>query len=196
MKYLVKFEGNFAFIKPWTAVRDSVTKSNHYLTPSILMGIERKLFPELRINDNGKLNKIIRHRLSFSNIEYQQEQTESINYERFGRKRVDYHFKKNKSIIKRGILINPVFFLMFEDEDDANTVMSQHICLSRNEDVMLPTELISIDNENHFDESEEFHGYESFETDEDGIYCGYNKYTKNKQYINIKVIGTPLNLIF
>jgi len=56
MKYfIIKFSGSFGFIKPWTAVRDSKIKSEFYLTPSILMGIERKLFPELLLNDNGKL---------------------------------------------------------------------------------------------------------------------------------------------
>ena len=47
MYYVVRYEGPFAFIKPWTAVRDGVTYSQQFLTPSVLEGIEKKLFPEL-----------------------------------------------------------------------------------------------------------------------------------------------------
>ena len=45
--YVVKYSGPFGFIKPWTAVRDSETFSQQFLTPSIVEGIEKKLFPEL-----------------------------------------------------------------------------------------------------------------------------------------------------
>ncbi|MFT7482658.1 MAG: hypothetical protein ACI8WW_001596, partial [Oceanospirillaceae bacterium] len=43
--YVVKYTGPFGFIKPWTAVRDSETFSQQFLTPSIVEGIEKKLFP-------------------------------------------------------------------------------------------------------------------------------------------------------
>ena len=46
MIYIVKYTGPFGFIKPWTAVRDSETYSQNFLTPSIIEGIEKKLFPE------------------------------------------------------------------------------------------------------------------------------------------------------
>ena len=45
--YIVKYTGPFGFIKPLTAVRDDETFSQQFLTPSIVAGIERKLFPEL-----------------------------------------------------------------------------------------------------------------------------------------------------
>ena len=47
--YIVKYTGKFGFIKPWTAVRDGETFSQQFLTPSIIEGIEKKLFPELLI---------------------------------------------------------------------------------------------------------------------------------------------------
>jgi hypothetical protein len=195
MKYLVKFEGSFGFIKPWMAVRDSKTQSSNCLTPSIEMGIERKLFPELTINENGKLNKILRYRLSFQSISFQQESTRSINYERKTAKiGNEKYFIANVSTVKRGLLINPVLYLMFDSKEDADNSMSQHICLCRNEDVMLPIELIALENESEFDDKERFAGYESFSCEENAdnsIYCGLNKYTKNKQYIQFKMIGTP-----
>ena len=49
MLYVVKYTGMFGFIKPWTAVRDSETFSQQFLTPSIVEGIEKKLFPQSEI---------------------------------------------------------------------------------------------------------------------------------------------------
>ena len=50
--YIIKYSGPFGFIKPWTVVRDSETFSQQFLTPSIIEGIEKKLFPEL-LNEIG-----------------------------------------------------------------------------------------------------------------------------------------------
>ena len=44
MYYMVRYEGPFAFIKPWTSVCDGVTYSQQFLTPSVLEGIEKKTF--------------------------------------------------------------------------------------------------------------------------------------------------------
>src|SRR5690606_10709300 len=75
MKYfVVKYSGPFGFIKPWTAVRDSETYSQQFLTPSIVAGIERKLFPVLLKDDDGEIKKMVGHRLSYKQISQQQEQ--------------------------------------------------------------------------------------------------------------------------
>lgn len=50
--YIVEYNGTFGFIKPWSAVRDSETFSQQFLTPSIVEGIEKKLFPEM-IKEKG-----------------------------------------------------------------------------------------------------------------------------------------------
>jgi len=34
--YVVKYDGHFGFIKPWTAVRDGEPFSQQFLTPSIV----------------------------------------------------------------------------------------------------------------------------------------------------------------
>ena len=59
--YVVRYKGKFGFIKPWTAVRDGETFSQQFLTPSIIEGIEKKLFPEM-LNTPG-IHKIKRHKL-------------------------------------------------------------------------------------------------------------------------------------
>src|SRR5690606_34960379 len=86
MKYfVVKYSGPFGFIKPWTAVRDSETFSQQFLTPSIVEGIEKKLFPNL-LGAPG-IQKIVGHRLSYDQVSGQQEviQTRGWNSTRKGR---------------------------------------------------------------------------------------------------------------
>lgn len=64
--YIVTYKGPFGFIKPWTAVRDSETFSQQFLTPSIIEGMEKKLFPEL-LEKQG-IHKIVGHRLSYKHL--------------------------------------------------------------------------------------------------------------------------------
>lgn len=40
--YVVEYSGTFGFIKPWSAVRDSETFSQQFLTPSIVDGMKMK----------------------------------------------------------------------------------------------------------------------------------------------------------
>jgi len=82
--YVIKYTGQFGFIKPWTAVRDEETFSQQFLTPSMVAGIERKLFPELLKEEYG-IFKIKRHRLSYSGISSQQEQTQPRGWNEKGK---------------------------------------------------------------------------------------------------------------
>ncbi|MEM1123790.1 MAG: hypothetical protein AAGJ18_25350, partial [Bacteroidota bacterium] len=74
--FVVKYTGPFGFIKPWTAVRDSETFSQQFLTPSIIAGMERKLFPKL-LQFPYKIYRIKGHRLTYSQMTGQQEQIQS-----------------------------------------------------------------------------------------------------------------------
>ena len=77
--YVVTYKGQFGFIKPWTAVRDGETFSQQFLTPSIIEGIEKKLFPEL-LNVPG-IHKILRHKLKYDSLDSQQEVTQPRGWE-------------------------------------------------------------------------------------------------------------------
>ena len=129
--YIVTFKGPFGFIKPWTAVRDGETFSQQFLTPSIIEGIEKKLFPEL-LSSPG-IHKIIRHKLSCQAMSSQQEVTQARAW-----KNTKKSHERSRSIINRDILVNPVLRLAFTDVDDVMRASRQHICLCRNEDVLLP----------------------------------------------------------
>ena len=94
--YVVQYSGIFGFIKPWTAVRDKETFSQQFLTPSIIEGMEKKLFPE-QLKKRGEIEKIIRHKLSYKSMESQQEVTQARGW----------NINKNKSAPqKRGSLQN------------------------------------------------------------------------------------------
>jgi hypothetical protein len=77
--YVVTYKGQFGFIKPWTAVRDGETFSQQFLTPSIIEGIEKKLFPEL-LSVSG-IHKILRHKLKYDTMDTQQEVTQPRGWE-------------------------------------------------------------------------------------------------------------------
>ena len=188
--YVVKYSGQFGFIKPWTAVRDSETFSQQFLTPSIVEGIEKKPFPEL-LGEDG-IKKIVTYRLSYAQINAQQEviQTRGWNSTRQGKQIL---FDRPKAILLRGVLLEPDLFLAFNTKEDAERAFTQHICLCRNEDLLFPVskEEILI---NQFDEdTERFSGYElMFEKNEKSFMVGYHRVTNEPMYGWLKIVGTPV----
>lgn len=193
MYYVVKYSGPFGFIKPWTAVRDSETFSQQFLTPSVLAGIERKLFPEL-LNKEFGLYKIKRHRLTYQQVSQQQEQIQPRGWNKKG-KSTNQYFERPYAILVRGVLVNPILFLAFDNEKDALEASKQHICLARNEDILLPQEEIMIVTEEEFDQDQEvFYGFELIPgQSDDAFLVGYNRLDQNKpMYGSLKIVGNPV----
>lgn len=193
MYYIVKYSGPFGFIKPWTAVRDSETYSQQFLTPSILAGIERKLFPELLNTDFG-IYKIKRHRLTYQQISQQQEQTQPRGWNAKGTAK-NRTYERPYAILIRGVMVNPVLFLAFETFEDAEKASSQHICLARNEDMLYPQNEIMEVTEEEFDTNDElFYGFELIvEKNEQSFLVGYNRMDENKpMYGWLKIVGNPV----
>lgn len=189
--YIIKYSGPFGFIKPWTAVRDSETFSQQFLTPSIIEGIEKKLFPEL-LNEIG-IKRIKRHRLSYCGIYIQQEMTLSkgLDYKDIPFQKGKSKIKgKRKSIIKRGVMLKPILHIAFENKDEAETALTQTICLARNEDIMFPIEMFEAD-ENALDQID---GFELiFTPPEDGFKVGHNRFDKSSEMFgDLKVFGNPI----
>ncbi len=183
--YIVRYSGPFGFIKPWTAVRDGETYSQQFLTPSIIEGIEKKLFPEM-LSIGGKIEKIIRHKISYQSIDVQQEQTHAREWE--NKKKVMH---RPRSILNRGVLLNPVLSLAFTNENDAIIASKQHICLCRNEDVMIPDSEIKLVTEEDFNNID---GFElRFGMNEQSFHVGYNRFDENNpMYGWIEISGKPL----
>jgi hypothetical protein len=191
--YVVKYTGPFGFIKPWTAVRDTEVFSQQFLTPSIVMGMERKLFPEL-LTVTDSIVKIKGHRLSYDQMSEQQEQIQPRGW---NKKRIDKRpaFIRDYAILTRNVLLNPVLSLAFTEEEDARRAFAQHICLCRNEDVLLPFACIEIAEEAFNTDTEYFNGFELvFEERAAAFIVGYNRYQEAKpMYGWLRVVGNPIN---
>jgi len=176
--YVVKYSGPFGFIKPWTAVRDGETFSQQFLTPSIIEGIRQKL----------GVNKILRHKLTYAAIDVQQEvvQAKALEY-----KRQSKIYLREKSILKRGVMLHPALMLAFQTLDEAQSASTQHICLCRNEDVLLPAENVVQMNNNDFDN---LPGFElRFEKNEKSFMVGYNRFDNNNPtYGWLDIVGNPI----
>ncbi|MCU0430985.1 MAG: hypothetical protein MUF42_13555 [Cytophagaceae bacterium] len=188
--FVVKYAGPFGFIKPWTAVRDSETFSQQFLTPSIVEGIEKKLFPEL-LRTVG-ISKILGHRLSYDQLSGQQEQIQTRGWNST-KKGKQILFERPNGILMRGILINPVLSIALKTFEDAQLAYTQHICLSRNEDILFPIEIIETDTDTFNSDENQFNGFELvFEQTEKSFLVGYNRFNSEKMYGWIKVVGNPI----
>lgn len=176
--YVVKYSGPFGFIKPWTAVRDSETFSQQFLTPSIVEGIRQKL----------EVKRVLRHKLTYDGISRQQEVIHTRGWRYLRSRKL---FRRDRSILTRGVMINPDLLLAFEDEHDAVKASSQHICLCRNEDLMLPNGQINKMSETDFDD---IPGFElRFGQQEGAILVGFDRFRSGEpMYGRLVVSGNPL----
>lgn len=190
--FIVKYSGPFGFIKPWTAVRDEEVYSQQFLTQSMIAGIERKLFPEL-LDAKWGIYKVKGHRINYQQVSIQQEQSQPRGWN----KRKDA-WERPHSILKRGVLVNPILFLAFETLNDARKAINQHICFARNEDILLPQELIETTKSEFQSNEELFNGFELvFENTEASFLVGYNRYDNfNEMYGWLRIVGKPVKSIF
>lgn len=176
--YVVKYSGPFGFIKPWTAVRDSKTFSQQFLTPSIIEGLRQKLDVEV----------ILRHKLTYQGISCQQEVTHTRGWKY--RKTQKVHLR-HRSILNRGVMLNPDLFLAFENKKDAEKAASQHICICRNEDILFPNKDIQEMDEEMFNK---ISGFElRFGKNERSFLVGFNRFDNSSpMYGWLEVTGNPL----
>ncbi len=191
--YVVKYTGPFGFIKPWTAVRDSETFSQQFLTPSIVAGIERKLFPQL-LNEPFGIYRIKAHRLSYDRMDSQQEQIQPRGWNKSKNS-----FRRDYAILVRSVLLNPVLWLAFEGEEEAVKANEQHICLCRNEDSLYPAlnHPEHIPKDDFYANEEDFNGFELvFEKNEKSFLVGYNRFDNGSPMHGwLRVVGNPINTL-
>lgn len=178
MYYVVKYTGPFGFIKPWTAVRDSKTFSQQFLTPSIIEGMRQKL----------EVSSIARHKLKYKSINVQQEQTQSPGWEKKAKLKM---MVRNRSILERGVMLDPVLYLAFETKEDAEKSVMQHLCLCRNEDLLFPDAKILELDETSFND---LVGFElRFGESEKSFMVGYNRFDNvTPMYGWLEITGKPV----
>lgn len=184
--HIVKYTGPFGFIKPWTAVRDSKTFSQQFLTASVVEGMEKKLFPETLFLRG--IHRIARHKLTYSSISVQQEVTQTRGWEH--KKQLGLMVRP-RAVLERGILIEPILQLAFGDKEVAKRAADQHICLCRNEDLLIPDpEIITL-------EETVFNSLDGFELRfgevEGAFITGFNRFDHTApMYGYLEVIGNPV----
>ena len=87
-------------------------------------------------------------------------------------------FIRDRSVLKRSVLLNPVLYIAFEREEDAIVASRQHVCVCRNEDVLLPESEIRIMEEEQFNL---LPGFElRFGESEQSFLVGYNRFNDNQ----------------
>jgi len=123
----VTYTGPFGYLKPWTAVRDGETYSQQFLTPSVIEGMRQKL----------GVSQILRHKLTYTGLSMQQEQTHPRGWIHEKKKQ---QLTRPRAILVRGVLLSPTLHLAFATEAEASVAAQQHLCLCRNEDILLPSE--------------------------------------------------------
>lgn len=176
--YVVRYTGPFGYIKPWTAVRDEKTFSQQFLTPSIIEGIRQKL----------GVTTILRHRLTYQKIDLQQERTQARAFTiELKKKRAT----REQSILTRGVMLNPTLTLAFSTLAEAELAAEQHVCLCRNEDVLLPDANVIRASAAEFDQ---LPGFELlFGLGPAAILVGYNRFRENEpMYGTVHIVGTPV----
>jgi len=157
--YIVRYNGPFGYIKPWTAVRDALTYSQTFLTPSIVEGMRQKL----------EVSEVLRHKLRHKGLDIQQERTQSAGW-----KKTKQQMTRSLSIIERGVMLQPELSLAFSTREDAEKAASQHLCLCRNEDVLLPSNDIQSVTAEEFDS---FPGIElRFEVTDESFLVGFDRF--------------------
>ena len=182
--YAVTYAGPFGFIKPWTAVRDGLTYSQPFLSPSTIEGMRIKL----------GVSAILRHRLRHGGISRQQEHVHAAGWK--GKKVPDGKaVVRPTGVITRGVLLRPSLTLAFATAEDAERAAADHLCLCRNEDLVFPVaeggELVREMTPAEFDAVVGFEMHP--ESGPGAVPLGVSRYTGEMMTGRLEVVGDPAN---
>ncbi|RZK17518.1 MAG: hypothetical protein EOO56_17800 [Hymenobacter sp.] len=176
---VVTYTGPFGYLKPWTAVRDGETYSQQFLTPSVIEGMRQKL----------GVTGILRHKLTYTGLSMQQEQTHPRGWIHEKKKQ---QLTRPRAILVRGVLLAPTLYLAFATAADAELAATQHLCLCRNEDILLPTAQLAMSEEAFND----LPGFELRFTEgpEAGAFLvGHNRFAEGApMYGRLEISGNPV----
>lgn len=191
--YCVRFKGNsctVGYLRPWNSVRDGETYSMTYLPTSVIDGIR----DELKCS-----GKIIRHKLRFNGMTSELFKSPMIEVERFNKKtkKIEKKTKRENGISTIHQLCNVEIILGFEKEEDAVDAARNTIYVGQTQYIIYPTSFYDDNEDNDVVEmnDEDFSalvGTETFETtkdDEDGVYCGNNRF-RNNERMYIRIVRT------
>ena len=191
--FCVRYKGNpcsVGYLRPWNSVRDGETYSMTYFPTSIIDGIK----DELKCN-----GKILRHKLRFNGMTSELFKSPKIEVERLNKrtKKVENSVKRDSGISTIQQICNVEIILGFEKKEDAVDAAKNTIYVGQTQYIIYPTSFYESDEDNDVVEmnDEEFSalvGTETFETtkdDENGVYCGNNRF-RNNDRMYIKIVRT------
>ena len=191
--FCVRYKGNpcsVGYLRPWNSVRDGETYSMTYLPTSIIDGIK----DELKCN-----GKILRHKLRFNGMTSELFKSPKIEVERLNKrtKKVENSVKRDSGISTIHQICNVEIILGVEKKEDAVDAAKNTIYVGQTQYIIYPTSFYESDEDNDVVEmnDEEFSalvGTETFETtkdDENGVYCGNNRF-RNNDRMYIKIVRT------
>ncbi|HET9505441.1 MAG TPA: hypothetical protein VFO93_17995 [Hymenobacter sp.] len=179
MLYVVKYTGPFGYLKPWTAVRDGETYSQQFLTPSVIEGMRQKL----------GVSAILRHKLTYTGLSMQQEQTHPRGWIHEKKKQ---QLTRPRAILVRGVLLAPELHLAFATAADAEVAASQHLCLCRNEDLVLPVARLML-SEAEFDALPGFELRPTAATEPGAFLVGFNRFADGApMHGRLEIVGNPI----
>lgn len=168
--YVVIFTGPIGFIKPATAVRDEQIYSQRFLSPSTIEGMRQKL----------GVSSIDRARLYAERLSSAQRETNQAPTPR-----TRSTLSRNTSIVDRHLLVHPRLHLGFRNREDADLAATQHLCLCRNEDVVLPVQLQQMTGA----EFDALPGFSFVSNEDGGVVAGFNRYTNEYDRGDIIFVG-------
>ena len=177
--HIVTYTGPFGYLKPWTAVRDGETYSQQFLTPSVIEGMRQKL----------GVSAILRYKLTYTGLSMQQEQTQPRGWTHEKKKGI---MSRPRAILVRGVMLTPELHLAFATAAEAEVAASQHLCLCRNEDIVLPMARLTLS-------AAEFDALPGFElrpaaADEPGAFLvGFNRFADGEMmHGRLEIAGNPI----
>ena len=94
--------------------------------------------------------------------------------------------------VSRGALIDPILHLAFGKRQDADRAALQHICLCRNEDLLMPeSDVVEIKEEEFDDPTKGYNGFElRFGKHKDSFLVGFNRFKNNEaMYGWLHIVG-------
>ena len=194
--FCVRFKGapcSVGYLRPWNSVRDGETYSLTYLPTSVIDGISHEL---------GCAGKILRHKLRFNGMTDEMFRSEEVKGKKLykKKKRIKTFTKRKQTISTIHQICDPEIILGFECKEDAVNASKNSIYVGQTQYIIYPAsfddlinEVVDCDDniivELTDDEFSAIRGTETFPTeknDENGIYCGNNRFRDNERmYIRI-----------
>lgn len=191
--YCVRFKNSLCsvgYIRPWNSVRDGETYSLTYLIPSMIDGIKKELVCK---------GNIVRHKLRFNGMTSELFKSPMLeSYEIDGKGKVKRYIKREAAVSTIHQLCCPEIILGFDNLDDAITASENTIYVGQTQYEVYPVSFYDNDDEDNIivemgdDEFSKLRGTETFVTDkedENGIYCGNNRF-RNNERMYIRIVRT------